>query len=69
MRVVNGFPCRNCADEEIAKRGMDPAHPTRAFAGNEAYVSPSEAARNRPELGVNQPERSGNTGQKLNLYA
>ncbi|HEY2409132.1 MAG TPA: hypothetical protein VGI10_24170 [Polyangiaceae bacterium] len=69
MRTVNGFVCRNCADEEIAKRGIDPAHPTRAFAGSEAYVSTREAARNAPALGVNRPECSGNTGQKLNLYA
>jgi hypothetical protein len=72
MRSVNGFPCRNCADEELAKRGVDPAHPTRAVSGSEVYVSPAEAARNRGvpvELGVNRPESSGNQGRKLNLYA
>ena len=80
MRSVNGYPCRNCADEELAKRGVDPAHPTQALSGNEVYVSAAEAARNRgasavrdsqqsAELGVNRPEASGERGRKLNLYA
>jgi len=73
MRSFNGFPCRNCADEELAKRGVDPAHPTRALSGSEVYISPAEAARNRgtpgAELGVNRPESSGAQGRKVNLYA
>jgi hypothetical protein len=81
MRMLNGYMCRNCADEELAKKGLDPAHPKQAFAGNEAFVSPSDAARNRggvsaveaakgsAELGVNRPEEAGDQGRKLNLYA
>lgn len=80
MRMVNGYVCRNCADEELAKKGLDPAHPKQAFAGNEAFVSASDAARNRglpslaatrqgAELGVNRPEAAGDQGRKLNLYA
>jgi hypothetical protein len=80
MSSVNGFFCRNCADEELAKRGVDPSHPTQAISGSEVYVSPAEASRNRgtstvdasrksAELGVNRPEGSGDQGRKLNLYA
>jgi hypothetical protein len=80
MRSVNGYFCRNCADEELAKRGVDPSHPTQAVSGSEVYVSPAEAARNRgtaalaavkpgAQLGVNRPEASGEQGRKLNLYA
>ena len=80
MRMVNGYVCRNCADEELAKKGVDPAHPKQAFAGNEAFVSASDAARNRAmstveaskksaELGVNRPEAAGDQGRKLNLFA
>ena len=82
MRMVHGYVCRNCADEELAKKGLDPAHPKQAFAGNEAYVSASVAARNRgaglaaveasrksAELGVNRPTIAGDEGRKLNLYA
>ncbi len=25
MEMVNGFPCRNCADAALAKRNIDPA--------------------------------------------
>ena len=45
--MVNGYVCRDCADEELAKKGLDPAHPERAFDGNEASSRPSDAARNR----------------------
>ncbi len=81
MRTVNGYACRNCADEELAKKGVDPAKPKEAVAGSEAYVSASDAARNRghlttveasqksAELGVNRPEASGDRGRALNLYA
>jgi len=80
MRSINGYPCRNCADEELAKRGIDPAHPTSAVSGSEVFVSAAEAARNRgaapvqssqkaAELGVNRPEAAGEQGRKLNLYA
>ena len=81
MRMVNGYPCRNCADEELARRGVDPAHPQKAVSGNEVFVSPADAARNRgslavidgsrpgAELGVNRPETAGKFGTKLNLYA
>jgi hypothetical protein len=80
MSSVNGFYCRNCADEELAKRGVDPSHPTQAISGSEVYVSPAQAARNgetstvdasrkSTELGVNRPEASGDHGRKLNLYA
>jgi len=81
MTMVNGYVCRNCADEELAKKGVDPAKPKQAIAGSEAYVSAADAARNRgslspleasqkaAELGVNRPESAGDQGRKLNLYA
>ena len=46
MRMVNGYVCRNCADEELAKKNIDPAHPKQSLAGSEAFVSPAEAAKN-----------------------
>lgn len=27
MEIINGYVCRNCTDVELAKRGVDPAHP------------------------------------------
>lgn len=83
MRMVHGYACRNCADEELAKRGVDPAKPKRAVAGNEAYVSATDAARNRglpspseqaknAELGVNRAASDGRPdggGSRLDLYA
>ena len=65
LRLVNGYVCRNCADEELAKKGIDPAHPKREFSGSEVYVAPPKT----PEVGVNAPEKTGDIGTKLNLYA
>jgi hypothetical protein len=71
VRLVNGYFCRNCADEELAKRGVDPAHPQQEFSGSEVYVPPQPKALEKPELGVNRPERdeSIRLGRALNLFA
>ena len=68
MRLVNGYACLNCGDEELARQSIDPAHPQRAFAGNEAFVAPA-AAQFDPELGVNRPDPSAKLGSRLNLHA
>ena len=65
MRVVNGYFCRNCADVELAKKGMDPTEPRREFSGGEVYIPPPSDE----ELGVNRPEQSGAVGTRLNLHA
>jgi len=67
MSTVNGFYCRNCADVELAKKGMDPAHPGREYAGGEVYIPPSADAKK--QLGLNQPEKAGSLGTRLNLHA
>ena len=67
MSTVNGFYCRNCADVELAKKGMDPAHPGREYSGGEVYIPPSADSKQR--LDLNQPEKSGSLGTRLNLHA
>jgi len=67
MHMVNGFACRNCGDEELAKQGIDPAHPQREFSGNEVYVPPP--ADDGKALGVNRPNASGNVGRHVSLHA
>jgi len=64
MTLVNGYVCRNCADVELAKRGLDPAHPQRAFRGSEAFAEPVTE-----ELGENRPTSSGEIGTRLNVLA
>jgi hypothetical protein len=65
--IVNGYYCRNCADVELAKKGMDPAHPGREYSGGEVYVPPDRDKHK--ELGVNRPEKDGAVGTRLNLHA
>ena len=67
MTSVNGFYCRNCADVELAKKGMDPAKPGREYSGGEVYIPPS--ADSKKQLGVNAPEKDGSVGTRLNLHA
>ena len=67
MRTVNGYACRNCADVELAKKGMDPAHPGREYSGGEVYVPPS--ADPKDELGPQALEKGGSVGTRLNLSA
>jgi hypothetical protein len=61
MNIVNGYFCRNCADVELAKRGIDPAHPQRPFRGSEAFADPKD------ELGENRPNVTGPLGTRLNV--
>ncbi|MEZ4225716.1 MAG: hypothetical protein R3B13_32490 [Polyangiaceae bacterium] len=68
MRLVNGYMCRNCADVELAKRGIDPAHPDRQWSGGEVFV-PDPGRDSRYNLGVNQPEPGSTLGSKLKIYA
>jgi hypothetical protein len=67
MSIVNGYYCRNCADVELAKKGMNPAHPGKEYSGGEVYVPPS--ADSKARLGLNAPEKDGPLGTRLNLHA
>ena len=61
MNIVNGYFCRNCADVELAKRGIDPAHPKQPFHGSEAFEAAPEP------LGQNRPKADGLLGTRLDL--
>lgn len=67
MSSVNGFYCRNCADVELAKNGMDPAKPGREYSAGEVHIPPS--ADSKKPLGVSAPESDGPVGTRLNLHA
>jgi hypothetical protein len=68
VRIVNGYYCRNCADVELAKKGMDPSRPGREYAGGEVYVPPP--AESKRTLGVNEPDPTGGAlGTRLDLHA
>ena len=71
MKIVNGYPCRTCADESLARRGIDPARPEEA----QGILSPAEEAR-RARLqtyaapdGINRPLATGDRGRIINLLA
>lgn len=71
MTLVNGYVCRDCADEELAKRGIDPAHP-KGGPKTDAATDPKNhnlAADRSQELGVNRPAADGPVGARLNVFA
>jgi hypothetical protein len=62
VNVVNGFYCVTCADESMAKQGIDPSteHAKTDLAAREVEAT---------QLGVNQPKPGAEVGSSLNLYA
>ncbi len=42
---VNGFQCRNCADVDLAKKHIDPAHPKSGPYGVDAKADPTRLAQ------------------------
>jgi hypothetical protein len=78
MNLVNGFVCANCTDVELAKRGVDPAHPQRgvqkAQGGDDVERRPALGSTideevQKKRLGENRPLTSGEVGTRLNLFA
>ena len=76
MRVVNGYFCQNCADELLAKKGLDPAKvkqdgATAVQASERGQDGRKLAAGSTPkqtEYGVNQPDPSRDVGARVSLY-
>jgi hypothetical protein len=62
VSIVNGYYCADCADELLAKRGVDPSQ------GPAAARLQSEE-RSRTPLGINDPRPGESLGARLNLYA
>jgi hypothetical protein len=46
MLLVNGYVCRNCTDEALAKRGIDPAHPDKSASTN-GGIDPAHPERTK----------------------
>ena len=62
MEVINGFICRNCTDVELAKRGVDPAHP-KDDPKNPAYDPARAKADHGPAFRLDGAlARSGTAG-------
>lgn len=72
ITLVNGYVCRDCSDEELAKRGVDPAHPkaeTKADRARANEKRETDVWHGAEELGVNRPLEDGRVGAQLNLLA
>lgn len=42
MEIVNGYVCRTCCDVDLAKKGIDPAHPHDGPNGLEPRTPPAQ---------------------------
>ncbi len=69
IAMVNGYVCRDCSDEALAKRGVDPAHAKDGPAGiRRADAASAQGERAvRAQLGVNQPVAGADLGRALNV--
>ncbi len=70
-QIVNGYPCRDCTDVDLARKRIDPAHPKD---GPDGVDAPSrKAAREEREkvqaLGTIPLEPSGTVGTRFNALA
>ncbi|WP_157619354.1 hypothetical protein [Skermanella stibiiresistens] len=63
IEMVNGYVCRDCADVEKAKKGIDPGVQPDADAGRAktSILAPG------PAKDANQPLGSGTIGTVLNI--
>ncbi len=43
--MVNGYPCKNCTDVDLAKAHIDPQHPNAGPYGVNAKADPSLAGK------------------------
>lgn len=64
MEIVNGYVCHDCTEIDLAKKGVDPAHPKDGPYGRDAKKSDPLHPEKDPELAT-----SGTLGRRLNLYA
>jgi hypothetical protein len=53
IQMVNGYPCRNCSEVSLARRGLDPENPTddpvkaRDIAARHGERPPEDTSRAR----------------------
>jgi hypothetical protein len=50
--IVNGYPCKNCTDVDLAKAHIDPQHPSAGPYGVNAKADPSLAGKHADKNGV-----------------
>ena len=66
MSVVNGYYCRTCADEALAKRNIDPARPKDGPFGRDAPEARAHEAARQAVLARRSPPPPGQ-GQRLDI--
>lgn len=70
ISMVNGYVCRDCSDEVLAKRGIDPLHPKDGAHRSRAVGAAQgeqTGAVSPPVIGVNQPNPAADMGRSLNV--
>lgn len=71
-QIVNGYPCRDCTDVDLAKKRIDPAHPKDGPDGVDAPARKAqreERATALRALGALPLEASGTVGTRFNARA
>ena len=67
MDIVNGYPCKDCTDIELAKKGIDPKNPKLADGKPaDPATKNAEVKQKAAELGLNEPLAAGEVATILN---
>lgn len=66
MNVVNGYYCRTCSDESLAKRNIDPARPKDGPFGRDAPEAKARAAAHQAAI-TGGPRPPSGQGLHLDL--
>ena len=66
MQIVNGYPCVNCSDTELAKRGVDPAKGVAKTRLEEAAAA-AAAKKQAVTARADAPLAAGPRGRAVNL--
>ena len=67
MQIVNGYPCLNCSDTELAKHGVDPA---KGVAKTRLEEAAAAAAKKHAAIArTDAPLTAGPRGRAVNLVA
>jgi hypothetical protein len=50
--MINGYPCKNCTEVDMAKAHIDPQHPSAGPYGVDANADPSLAGKHHDKNGA-----------------
>ncbi len=67
MDVINGYICKNCTEVDLAKKGIDPAHPKDGPYGRDKVRAATKAAEADAVKKEHVRAATGSVGRTLDV--